>query len=61
MVRALWPPLSCSLVIVKRRHAGWHDAEGPSGRLDVMSVPEPQGFGLPRLTAGVSESMSRVI
>ena len=61
MVRALWPPLSCSLVIVKRRHAGWHGAGDLQGCLDAVSVPELQGFGLPRLTAGVSESMSRVI
>ena len=58
MVRALWPPLSCSLVIVKRRHAGWHDAEGPSGRLDVVSVPDRKVWAAPLDRRGVGKHVS---
>lgn len=56
----LVPPLSCSLVIVKRRHAGWHGAEGSQECLGVVSVPELRLWAAPLDRRGVG-GMSRVI
>ena len=56
----LVPPLSCSLVIVKRRHAGWRGAESSKGLEAVMSVPSRKVWAAPLDRRGVG-GMSRVI